>query len=89
MVAAPRRSASKTEYFMVLFFELVDMHALIASARAASAYFDTRVADVVLGLIDERLGLLFRFHSGLMVAWMLFTNSACSGFSSQALTFAV
>ncbi len=31
---------------------------------AVSADFDTHVADVVLGLIDERLGLLFRLHVG-------------------------
>jgi hypothetical protein len=31
---------------------------------AVSADFDTQVADVVLGLIDERLGLLFRLHVG-------------------------
>jgi hypothetical protein len=31
---------------------------------AVSADFDTHVADVVLGLIDERLGLLFRLYVG-------------------------
>ena len=56
---------------------------------AVSADFDTRVADVVLGLIDERLGLLFRLHVGANGGLQaLATSSACSGFSSQALTFA-
>ena len=31
---------------------------------AASAYLHTRVADIVLGLIDERLGLFLRLHVG-------------------------
>jgi len=31
---------------------------------AASAYFHTRVADIVLGLIDKRLGFCFGLHLG-------------------------
>jgi hypothetical protein len=31
---------------------------------AASAYLHARVADIVLGLIDERLGLFLRLHVG-------------------------
>ena len=37
---------------------------MVDRTNAASAYLYTRVADVVLGLIYERMGLLFRLHFG-------------------------
>ena len=51
---------------MVAFFESVerDESCVRIERSIPSAYFDARVADVVLGLIDERLGLLFRLHVG-------------------------